>query len=109
MSRCVFSGSSTTEMPPTVAAPEVGSSSVASTRMVVDLPAPLGPMKPKICPAEKRNEIPFTARVRPYSLWRSTTSTSIAALLQDAEHGRPGAAHGGRGQPLVQERGGLHD
>ncbi len=36
--------------PPTVALPEVGFSRPQSMRMVVDLPAPLGPRKPKISP-----------------------------------------------------------
>jgi hypothetical protein len=36
--------------PFTSASPEVGVSSPQSMRMVVDLPAPLGPRKPKISP-----------------------------------------------------------
>src|SRR6185312_12103654 len=91
-------------MPSTVAAPEVGSSSVASTRMVVDLPAPFGPMKPNTCPEPKRNEMPLTARVRPYSFRNSTISTSIAALLQDAIHDGRGTADGSAGKPFLQER-----
>src|SRR5215475_2418290 len=106
---CAFSGSSITETPSMVASPEVGSSSVASTRMVVDFPAPLGPMKPKIWPAEKPNEMPLTARVRPYSLRRLRTSTSIAALLQHAVDYRPRLADRGVGHAVVEERGGIHD
>ncbi len=44
-SDCVF-----TSKPATVAFPEVGSSSPQRIRMVVDLPAPFGPRKPKISP-----------------------------------------------------------
>jgi hypothetical protein len=33
--------------------------------MVVLLPAPLGPTKPKIWPEENSKEMPSTARVRP--------------------------------------------
>src|SRR5689334_4479622 len=95
---CARSGSSVTETPSMVASPDVGSSSVASTRMVVDFPAPLGPMKPKIWPEANPKEMPLTARVRPYSLRRFWTSTSIAALLQDAVDDGPGLADGGTGQ-----------
>ncbi len=51
MTRLTFSGSRPTSKPPTVAVPEVGSSRPQSMRMVVDLPAPLAPRKPKIAPA----------------------------------------------------------
>src|SRR5579871_5180356 len=97
-----------TETPSTVAVPDVGSSSVASTRMVVDLPAPFGPMNPKIWPDPNENEMPFTARVRPYSLRRSRTSTFIAALPEDAEHGRLRLPLRRAGEGVVHERGGVH-
>ena len=45
-----------TSTPPTVAVPEVGRSSPQSMRMVVDLPAPLLPRKPKISPARTSND-----------------------------------------------------
>ena len=44
------SGSSPTSMPSISTLPAVGSINVAITRMVVVLPAPFGPMKPKISP-----------------------------------------------------------
>ena len=43
-------GSAVTEKPATRPSPEVGLRSVARNRMVVLLPAPLGPMKPKVSP-----------------------------------------------------------
>src|SRR5437764_1263432 len=49
--------------------------------------------------------MPLTARVRPYSLWRFWTSTSIAALLQNAVHRRPRLADGGARHAVVEERG----
>ena len=52
-SRCAASrasGSRPTSTPPTMAVPEVGRSSPHSIRIVVDLPAPLLPRKPKISP-----------------------------------------------------------
>src|SRR5258706_2229899 len=50
MRRLTSSGCRLTSKPPTTARPEVGAISPHSTRMVVDLPAPLGPRKPKISP-----------------------------------------------------------
>src|SRR6185312_12120240 len=50
MRRLTSSGCRLTSKPPTMARPEVGAISPHSTRMVVDLPAPLGPRKPKISP-----------------------------------------------------------
>ncbi len=47
--------------PLTSAVPEVGTSSVVSMRMSVDLPAPLGPSRPKISPSSTVNEMPSTA------------------------------------------------
>src|SRR3989304_6302774 len=43
-------------------------------RMVVVLPAPFGPRKPRISPFSTRNEIPSTAVARPYLLVRPSTS-----------------------------------
>src|ERR1700687_5738758 len=50
MRRLTSSGCTLTSKPPTTARPDVGAISPHSTRMVVDLPAPLGPRKPKISP-----------------------------------------------------------
>ncbi len=47
------------------ASPPVGSSSEARMRMVVLLPDPLGPTKPKICPDSNEKEMPSTAFVGP--------------------------------------------
>ena len=55
----------TTSWPATVAVPAVGSASVHSILIVVDLPAPLGPRKPKISPGATSNEIPSTAANSP--------------------------------------------
>src|SRR5512134_1492497 len=43
-------------------------------RMVVVLPAPFGPRKPRTSPFSTRNETPSTAVVRPYLLVRLSTS-----------------------------------
>src|SRR5206468_12415588 len=63
-----------------------GSSRVARMRMVVVLPAPLGPTKPKICPVVKANEMSSTAFVRPKYFLRLWMLTRIAGdLLQGAK------------------------
>src|SRR5574341_1367179 len=48
-------------------------------RMVVVLPAPFGPRKPRISPFSTRKEMPSTAVARPYLLVR--LSTSIIAIV----------------------------
>src|SRR5215212_9178208 len=57
-------------MPPTETAPEVGSDRPARTRMVVVLPAPFGPRKPKISPLATERLRSFTAVKSPYFLVR---------------------------------------
>ena len=47
--------------PPTVIRPEVGGMKPVIMRMVVDLPAPLGPRKPSTSPRSTVNETSFTA------------------------------------------------
>jgi uncharacterized Ntn-hydrolase superfamily protein len=52
---------------------------VASTRTVVDLPAPFGPRRPKTSPSRTAKRIPSSARVvLPYAF--STPSTAIASI-----------------------------
>src|SRR5262252_8621942 len=65
-------------MPPTVAVPDVGVSSPHSMRMVVDLPAPLLPRKPKISPRRTSNVTLSTATNCPNR--RVSPRTSIAGL-----------------------------
>ena len=64
-------------MPPTSAVPDVGLSSPHSMRMVVDLPAPLAPRKPKISPCFTENDRSSTATNAPKR--RVNPRTSIAA------------------------------
>src|ERR1700722_3761522 len=45
--------------------PELGASRPVSILIVVDLPAPLGPRKPKNCPGATRRSMPSTARSSP--------------------------------------------
>src|SRR5262249_26827416 len=85
-------GSETTEWPATRPSPEVGRSSVARNRMVVLLPAPLGPMNPNTspCPIEKLRSL--TATKSPYFLVKLTTSI-IAASSPHELSGLGGRAH----------------
>src|SRR5271167_1580611 len=74
MLRLMSSGCFTTSNPPTVAFPEVGGSNPHRMRMVVDLPAPFGPRKPKISPGVTSSDTSFTAMKSPnfftrWSMW----------------------------------------
>ncbi|GAA3312850.1 hypothetical protein GCM10020219_023620 [Nonomuraea dietziae] len=61
-------------LPPISALPESAASSPRMTRIVVDLPAPLGPTKPVTCPGSTVNDIPSSATVDPKRLRTSLTS-----------------------------------
>jgi hypothetical protein len=56
-------GSAATSTPATLAVPDVGSTRVVRTPIVVVFPAPLGPSRPKTSPRSTANEIPSTAFV----------------------------------------------
>src|SRR6185295_5596418 len=53
--------------------PEVGGINPVTMRMVVDLPAPLGPRKPSTSPRSTEKEIPSTARFGPNVFTRFST------------------------------------
>src|ERR1700743_1314730 len=63
----------TTSKPATSAWPEVGLVSVQSMLIVVVLPAPLGPRKPKTSPVPTSKPTPLTASKSPNDLRRSVT------------------------------------
>src|SRR5947207_15036159 len=63
-------GDSSTSYPPTEMEPEVGGMKPVIMRMVVDLPAPLGPRKPRTSPFSTVNEMPSTARFAPKAFTR---------------------------------------
>src|SRR4051794_8841584 len=79
MRRFTPSGSRVTSTPPTVAAPAVGFSNPHSMRIVVDLPAPLLPRKPKISPRSTSKLTSSTATNWPKR--RDSPRTSIAFTL----------------------------
>src|SRR5579859_7515723 len=89
-------GDSWTGMPPMVASPASAELSVARIRMVVVLPAPLGPTKPKISPFGTSKETSSSATRWPYSL--CSPSTAIISSLRILESRRRHL------QPLQVER-----
>src|SRR2546425_8935983 len=74
-------GSCETSIPATCASPEVGRSSVQRMLIVVVLPAPLGPRKPKTSPCSTARSIPRTASMSPYVFTRPLTSITAATAL----------------------------
>src|SRR5215472_16846218 len=76
-------GCSWTSNPATFADPEVGGRKQVNTRIVVVLPAPLGPRNPTICPFSTSKEIWSTAIVRAYRL--VSCSTLIIESSADGE------------------------
>ena len=87
-------GSSRTSWPATETVPEPGVSSVASTRSVVVLPAPLGPKMLRKPPRSRPKERPFSTSRRPNVLRRPSTSISsgTAASVRPTRRPRPSSA-----------------
>src|SRR5262245_19957133 len=90
------SGSSRTSTPPTIAVPEVGASSPHSIRIVVDLPAPCLPRKPKISPRRTSKLTSSTATNWPKRRVRPRTSMAVSLLPN-------GALQPGFGEPDVRD------
>src|SRR2546422_7978996 len=79
--------------------PVVGGKTPARMRIVVVLPAPLGPRKPTISPRSTRKEIPATASTAPKLLVRPLTSIIGVRLTtcdsrNDASASLPGLGTG---------------
>src|SRR5512133_1246835 len=81
--------------PATRPVPPLGVSRPQSMRIVVDLPAPLGPRKPKISPRVTENEIPATARNAPKRFSRLCTSTTVSAAGGGVRRGGDAGAEDG--------------
>src|SRR6185369_16431292 len=98
MRRLISSGSVAMSKPTTRPVPPVGSRIPHSMRMVVDLPAPLGPSTPKISPRRTCSETSRTAHCWPKRRdSRSVSTTSSSAAMAAApraidvdEGGHPG-------------------
>src|ERR1700739_1043738 len=94
--------------------PRSGVSIPVSIRTSVDLPLPLGPIKPCTEPGTTDKLTPSSARVRPNDLEMSCTATRGAVMVSDfailgtvQQHcGKKNEAPEGRGNParLVQQR-----
>src|SRR5271156_6476562 len=81
MLRLTSSGWVATSNPPTVARPEGGGRRPQRMRMVVDLPAPLGPRNPKISPGATSMETLSTATKSPNFLTRLSMWTAGPSRL----------------------------
>src|ERR1035437_6942431 len=77
----IFSAWVRTSNPATVPAPPVGAKIPVSMRIVVDLPAPFGPRKPKISPFCTSKLTRFTAVKLPKRFSRFFTTTAFSLLL----------------------------
>src|SRR4030081_1661211 len=73
MRRFTSIGFSCTSRPHTETAPALGGMKPVIIRMVVDLPAPLGPRKPSTSPLPTSKETPSTASFGPKDLLRFST------------------------------------
>src|SRR6266480_5232738 len=89
MRRFTSIGFSCTSRPHTETLPALGGMKPVIMRIVVDLPAPLGPRNPSTSPFPTSKETPSTARFGPKDLLRF--STLITASLQKT-HTQTGTA-----------------
>src|SRR5437667_12479383 len=78
--RSAFVRAVCTLWPATNASPALGAISPRSIRIVVDLPAPLGPRKPCTSPVLTARSRPSSARVRPNDLYRPDTEIALVIL-----------------------------
>src|SRR6186713_1416568 len=95
MRRRMASESVAASRPSIVTRPAAGGMKPVRIRMVVVLPAPLGPRKPRISPRATEKERSLMARVGPYDL--VSPSTSIIAGRLPGETLQPFAGRGERG------------
>src|SRR5918999_4479783 len=98
MSRFACNGDSTTSWPPTLTLPSLGGMKPVIMRMVVDLPAPLGPRKPSTSPRSTVNETPSTARLVPKDFTRLSILIIAARSGAEAEEFK-GADYRAKRQP----------
>src|SRR5688572_24833135 len=112
MARRAWSGASVTLVPSMNASPASGVSTVYNMRSVVDLPAPLGPNNPVICPSRAVKLTVRTAATLPNDFTRPRAS-SMEGLLKlgrragerGEERHRRDLLRAGRVQPFRAARG----
>src|SRR5262249_46225716 len=73
------------EKPHTEASPQVGLRSVARMRMVVVLPAPLGPMTPSTSPRSILKDSRLSAYRSPYILVKSRVSIIVCSRVRKGD------------------------
>src|SRR5262249_3620335 len=98
------SGSAARSWPLMVTFPRVGLSSPAIMRMVVVLPAPLGPRKPWISPGATSRLTPSTAVKDPYVLTSDSTAIMRSGRLRPAVRRAVARGAGDLGGPEVLGR-----
>src|SRR6267378_7879216 len=108
MRRFTSIGFSCTSRPHTETAPALGGMKPVIMRMVVDLPAPLGPRNPSTSPLPTAKETPSTARFGPKDLLRfSTLITAPSKNTYTDRRGLPEVpCRGRRNRILSQPRSG---
>src|SRR5882672_2849291 len=84
----------TTFFPSTLADPLVGESKPARIFIVVDLPAPLGPMNPKTSPASSRSVSASNATSEPYRLVKAFVAIAAGFSTGSGGGEMPGAGDG---------------
>ena len=89
-SRLTASGSARTSCPATRTTPAVGGTTPASTRIVVDLPAPLRPSSAVACPAYAARSTPATASTSPNRTCSPTDLDRRALVRPTSSAYRPG-------------------
>src|SRR5258708_20285585 len=100
MIRLTASGWAPASRPPTVTAPESGRARVVKMRIVVDLPAPLGPSRAKTEPAETSRLTPSSATtLSPYRLTRSRASIAADLPMFEVIPEKQGRSHSPQEQP----------
>src|SRR5260370_6157651 len=82
-------------------APRSGVRSPSTHSIVVVLPAPLGPIRPKICPASTSKEMPSTATVDPY-VFRIAETRTTGLLSTNGELEAAFERHGHRTQTVAR-------
>src|SRR5258706_254668 len=88
MRRFTSIGFSCTSSPHTETLPALGGMKPVIMRMVVDLPAPLGPRNPNTSPLPTSKETPSTARFGPKDLLRFSTLITLTLRIH-----RPAPGH----------------
>src|SRR5438874_13362854 len=90
--------------PPTVTSPAEGGMKPVIIRMVVDLPAPFGPRKPRTSPLFTVNDTPFTATFAPNVFCRFLTLIIPGLPLECGIYERKSADFKPASRPLIVAR-----